>query len=71
MFVRSICRRYDEIMNRLSETPPDTESLVQLQAYMRDVSNTLVFKLKEEVAEAAERLNFLLDYAFLSGTQTW
>ncbi|THD19780.1 Dynein heavy chain axonemal [Fasciola hepatica] len=64
---RSICRRYDEIMNRLSETPPDTEKLVQLQAYMRDVSNTLVFKLKEEVAEAADRLNFLLDYAFLSG----
>ncbi|CAL8075896.1 unnamed protein product [Calicophoron daubneyi] len=63
---RGICRRYDEIMNRLSETPPDTESLVNLQAYMRDVSNTLVFKLKDEVAEAAERLNFLLDYAFLS-----
>ncbi|KAG5443966.1 Dynein heavy chain 3, axonemal [Clonorchis sinensis] len=63
---RSICRRYDEIMNRLSETPPDTESLVQLQAYMREVNNTMVFKLKEEVADAAERLNFLLDYAFLS-----
>ncbi|CAH8492971.1 unnamed protein product, partial [Dicrocoelium dendriticum] len=63
---RGICRRYDEIMNRLSETPPDTECLVQLQAYMRDVSNTLVFKLKDEVADAAERLNFLLDYAFLS-----
>ncbi|KAF5404423.1 hypothetical protein PHET_02178 [Paragonimus heterotremus] len=65
-FLYSICRRYDEIMNRLSETPPDTESLVQLQAYMRDVSNTLVFRLKDEVADAAERLNFLLDYAFLS-----
>ncbi|KAA3677673.1 dynein heavy chain, axonemal, partial [Paragonimus westermani] len=65
-FTVTICRRYDEIMNRLSETPPDTESLVQLQAYMRDVSNTLVFRLKDEVADAAERLNFLLDYAFLS-----
>ncbi|KAF6772084.1 hypothetical protein AHF37_09495 [Paragonimus kellicotti] len=38
----------------------------KLQAYMRDVSNTLVFRLKDEVADAAERLNFLLDYAFLS-----
>ncbi|CAH8618645.1 unnamed protein product [Heterobilharzia americana] len=62
---RGICRQYDEIMNRLSETPPDTEGLVKLQAYLREVGNTLVFKLKEEVAEAAERLNFLLDYAVL------
>lgn len=44
----------------------NTEDLVKLQTYLREVGNTLVFKLKEEVAEAAERLNFLLDYALLS-----
>ncbi|KAH8862796.1 Dynein heavy chain 3, axonemal [Schistosoma japonicum] len=63
---KGICRQYDEIVNRLSETPSNTEDLVKLQTYLRDVGNTLVFKLKEEVAEAAERLNFLLDYALLS-----
>ncbi|CAH8647966.1 unnamed protein product [Schistosoma rodhaini] len=63
---KRICSQYDEIVNRLNETPMDTEDLVKLQTYLREVSNTLVFKLKEEIAEAAERLNFLLDYALLS-----
>ncbi|VEL06882.1 unnamed protein product [Protopolystoma xenopodis] len=60
-----ICRRYDEITNQLSETPPSTEGLVQLQAYLRDVNNSLVYKLKTDVEEAAERVNFLLDCAIM------
>ncbi|VDP25782.1 unnamed protein product [Schistosoma curassoni] len=63
---KRISCQYDEITNRLGETPMNTEDLVKLQTYLREVGNTLVFKLKEEVAEAAERLNFLLDYALLS-----
>ncbi|CAH8611141.1 unnamed protein product [Schistosoma intercalatum] len=63
---KRISCQYDEITNRLGETPMNTEDLVKLQTYLREVGNTLIFKLKEEVAEAAERLNFLLDYALLS-----
>ena len=33
----SICRRYDEMSDKVSEMPEDTEALVNLQKYLRQV----------------------------------
>ncbi|XP_069761611.1 dynein axonemal heavy chain 3 isoform X2 [Narcine bancroftii] len=63
----SICQQYEDISVRISETPESTEELVELDTYMRKASDVIIVKLKEEVFEAADRLDFLLDYATLSG----
>ncbi|XP_077979573.1 dynein axonemal heavy chain 3-like isoform X2 [Glandiceps talaboti] len=62
---KDICRRYDEISDKVSETPETTEEVVNLAEYLRQAQDVLVFKLKDEIEEAASRLDFLLDYANL------
>ncbi|XP_072168572.1 dynein axonemal heavy chain 3-like [Diadema setosum] len=62
---KGICRRYDDIAERLGETPTTTAEIVALAEFLRESSEVTVYKLKDEVDEAANRLMFLLDYAFL------
>ncbi|XP_078413797.1 dynein axonemal heavy chain 3 [Cetorhinus maximus] len=62
----SICRRYEEISDRISEIPETTEELVELDTFVKKSSEVTITKLKEEIFEAADRLDFLLDYATLS-----
>ena len=61
----SICRRYDEMSDKVSEMPDNTQALVDLQIYLKHSQDVTVSKLKEEIDEAAQRLHFLLDYAIL------
>uniref|UniRef100_UPI00398E73BF dynein axonemal heavy chain 3 isoform X1 n=2 Tax=Pristiophorus japonicus TaxID=55135 RepID=UPI00398E73BF len=61
----SICQRYEEIADRISEIPETTEELVDLDSYVKKSSEVTITKLKEEIFEAANRLDFLLDYATL------
>ena len=37
LFFFSICRRYDEMSDKVSEVPDQTEALVDLQSYLREV----------------------------------
>ncbi|XP_064624417.1 dynein axonemal heavy chain 3-like [Lineus longissimus] len=60
---RGICRKFDEMSDRVSEMPDTTEGLVGLQEYLRNSMDVTVYKLKDEIDEAANRLQFLLDYA--------
>lgn len=46
--------------------PLNTEELVEFDAYLKKSSEVTVRKLRQEVAEAAHRLEFLMDYADLS-----
>nr|XP_006820578.1 PREDICTED: dynein heavy chain 3, axonemal-like [Saccoglossus kowalevskii] len=62
---KDICRRYDEISDKVSETPDNTDELVQLADFLKQATDVLVYKLKDEIEEAANRLDFLLDYANL------
>ncbi|XP_055507859.1 dynein axonemal heavy chain 3 [Leucoraja erinacea] len=62
----SICTQYEEISDRIHEIPESTEELVELDTYMKKASDVLIVKLKEEIFEAADRLDFLLDFATLS-----
>ncbi|XP_061086442.1 dynein axonemal heavy chain 3 [Conger conger] len=62
---KSVCRRYDEIAETISRLPENSEELVALNQYLKKSSEVTVHKLKEEIQEAANRLNFLLDFATL------
>ncbi|KAJ8399893.1 hypothetical protein AAFF_G00406230 [Aldrovandia affinis] len=62
---KSVCRHYDEIAETISKIPENTEELVALNQYLKQSSEVTIHKLKEEIKEAANRLNFLLDFATL------
>lgn len=50
----------------MSEEPLSTEEIVEFDTYLKKCSEVTVFKLRREVAKAAHRLKFLMDYADLS-----
>ncbi|KAL8573170.1 Dynein heavy chain 3, axonemal [Nucella lapillus] len=60
---RSICKRYDEMADKVSDIPDATKELVDIQQFLRQSEDVTVYKLKDEISEAASRLMFLLDYA--------
>ncbi|CAL8305136.1 unnamed protein product [Lota lota] len=60
---KSICQRYEEIVETLLGSPGSTEELVSLGQYLKNASEVTVHRLKDEIQEAAHRLSFLLDYA--------
>ncbi|XP_039631019.1 dynein heavy chain 3, axonemal [Polypterus senegalus] len=62
---KSICRRFDEIVEKISSVPQSTEELVLQEEYLKQASEVTVHKLRDEISEAANRLEFLLDYATL------
>ncbi|XP_066239555.1 dynein axonemal heavy chain 3 [Saccopteryx leptura] len=61
----SICGQYSGIADRVSEIPATTEELVALIAFLRKSSEVTVFTLRRKLRDAAERLEFLMDYADL------
>ncbi|XP_041084991.1 dynein heavy chain 3, axonemal-like [Polyodon spathula] len=63
---KSVCQRYDEIAEKISTIPNSTEEMVALTEYFKVASEVTVHKLKDEIYEAANRLEFLMEYATLS-----
>ncbi|XP_006876041.1 PREDICTED: dynein heavy chain 3, axonemal [Chrysochloris asiatica] len=61
----SICNQYSIIADKVSEIPANTEELVFLLAFLKKSSEVTVFKLRRQLRDAIERLEFLLDYADL------
>jgi len=55
------------MVETLTRTPASTEELVSLGQYLKTASEVTVHRLKDEIQEAAHRLDFLLDYASLTG----
>lgn len=55
-------------MDRITSKLSTTEELVELNQYLRHTSEVTVHKLRHEIEEAVKRLDFLLDYATLPGT---
>ncbi|XP_041362756.1 dynein heavy chain 3, axonemal-like isoform X2 [Gigantopelta aegis] len=60
---RGICKKYDEMADRVSEIPETTSELVEIQEFLKTSMEITVYKLMDEINEAANRLMFLLDYA--------
>ncbi|XP_037670654.1 dynein heavy chain 3, axonemal isoform X2 [Choloepus didactylus] len=61
----SICNQYSTIAEKVSEIPTNTEELVLLIEFLKKSSDITVFKLRRQLRDAAERLEFLMDYADL------
>ncbi|XP_038526379.1 dynein heavy chain 3, axonemal isoform X1 [Canis lupus familiaris] len=61
----SICNQYNIIADKVSEIPANTEELVFLIEFLKKSSNVTVFKLRRQLRDAIERLEFLMDYADL------
>nr|XP_019607160.1 PREDICTED: dynein heavy chain 3, axonemal [Rhinolophus sinicus] len=61
----SICSQYSNIADKVSEIPANTEELVTLIKFLKKSSDVTVFKLRRQLRDAIERLEFLMDYADL------
>ncbi|XP_044602978.2 dynein axonemal heavy chain 3 isoform X2 [Equus asinus] len=61
----SICNQYNTIAEKVSEIPANTEELVFLIEFLKKSSDVTVFKLRRQLKDAVERLEFLMDYADL------
>ncbi|XP_032957944.1 dynein axonemal heavy chain 3 isoform X1 [Rhinolophus ferrumequinum] len=61
----SICSQYSDIADKVSEIPANTEELVTLIKFLKKSSDVTVFKLRRQLKDAIERLEFLMDYADL------
>ncbi|XP_019505362.1 PREDICTED: dynein heavy chain 3, axonemal [Hipposideros armiger] len=61
----SICNQYSSIADKISEIPTNTEELVSLIKFLKKSSDVTVFKLRRQLRDAIERLEFLMDYAVL------
>lgn len=65
VFSGSICSQYSNIADKVSEIPANTEELVTLIKFLKKSSDVTVFKLRRQLRDAIERLEFLMDYADL------
>ncbi|XP_074238057.1 dynein axonemal heavy chain 3 isoform X3 [Saimiri boliviensis] len=61
----SICNQYSHIADKVSEVPANTAELVFLIEFLKKSSDVTVFKLRRQLRDASERLEFLMDYADL------
>ncbi|XP_060028831.1 dynein axonemal heavy chain 3 isoform X1 [Erinaceus europaeus] len=61
----SICNQYSTIADKVSEIPANTEELVFLIEFLKKSSDVTVFRLRRQLKDAVERLEFLMDYADL------
>uniref|UniRef100_A0A4X1VFN7 Dynein axonemal heavy chain 3 n=1 Tax=Sus scrofa TaxID=9823 RepID=A0A4X1VFN7_PIG len=61
----SICNQYSIIADKVSEIPANTGELVYLIEFLKKSSDVTVFKLRRQLRDAVERLEFLMDYAVL------
>ncbi|XP_074064394.1 dynein axonemal heavy chain 3 isoform X6 [Macrotis lagotis] len=61
----SLCNQYSMIADKVSEIPLNTEELVNLVAFLKKASEVTVFKLRRQISDAAWRLEFLMNYAYL------
>ncbi|XP_063078071.1 dynein axonemal heavy chain 3 [Engraulis encrasicolus] len=62
---KSICHRFDEIVETITSVPNTTEELVDLNHFLKHTNEVTVHKLQDEIDEASNRLIFLLDFATL------
>jgi dynein heavy chain len=62
----SICESYEKISAKAMKIPNETEELVELMKYIENVKLKEIQELKEEMAKAKKRLDFLLTYSFMN-----
>ncbi|XP_022258936.1 dynein heavy chain 3, axonemal-like, partial [Limulus polyphemus] len=62
---RRICQKFDEMSEKLNKTPETTVELVHLMDYLKECTDQIIYELKEDIGFAAQRVQFLMEYAKL------
>ncbi|XP_033628553.1 dynein heavy chain 7, axonemal-like isoform X2 [Asterias rubens] len=63
---RKLCDEYEAIAEKALTTPPNTEKLMELSAYIEGVEKKTIFELEKRLTLSRDRLAFLVDYASFS-----
>ncbi|CAH1790213.1 unnamed protein product [Owenia fusiformis] len=63
---KALCDEYEAIAEKALTTPPTTEKLMELMAFIDNVEKVTIFQLEEQLVHAKDRLAFLVDYASFS-----
>lgn len=66
-FLFRICNTFDEMSMRISVTPETTPELVDLQNYVIECRDVTMYNIKEKIRLTVEYVEFLMDYAHLTG----
>lgn len=61
-----ICESYEKISAKAMRAPNDTQELVELMKYIENARLKDVVALREEINRGKNRLDFLLNYAFMT-----
>ena len=61
-----MCDEYEAIAEKALTTPPNTEKLMELSAYIEGVEKKTIFELEKRLTLSRDRLAFLVDYASFS-----
>ncbi|XP_035507000.1 dynein axonemal heavy chain 7 isoform X2 [Scophthalmus maximus] len=63
---RNLCVEFEKIAEKALSTPPDTQTLMELKAYMKKVRTTEMPVLERSMEDSNKHLCFLIDYITLS-----
>ncbi|XP_067459187.1 dynein axonemal heavy chain 7 [Thunnus thynnus] len=63
---KKLCNEFEKIAEKALSTPPDTQKLMELKAYMNKVVNTEMPLLEQRLADSNTQLCFLMDFVSLS-----
>lgn len=64
-----ICDEFEEMSTYAGERPKETAEVVALQNYLNECRDERIFKLKDEIKVAAERVMFLLHHGTMDGME--
>ncbi|GLD70629.1 dynein heavy chain 7, axonemal-like protein, partial [Lates japonicus] len=63
---KKLCNEFEKIAEKALSTPPDTQKLMELKAYMNKVETTEMPMLEQRLADSNTQLCFLMDFVTLS-----
>uniref|UniRef100_A0A3B4YVU2 Dynein axonemal heavy chain 7 n=1 Tax=Seriola lalandi dorsalis TaxID=1841481 RepID=A0A3B4YVU2_SERLL len=63
---KKLCNEFEKIAEKALSTPPDTQTLMELKAYMNKVETTELPMLEQRLADSNTQLCFLMDFVTLS-----
>uniref|UniRef100_A0A3B5AG71 Dynein axonemal heavy chain 7 n=1 Tax=Stegastes partitus TaxID=144197 RepID=A0A3B5AG71_9TELE len=61
-----LCDEFEKISEKALNTPPDTQKLMELKAYINKVETTEMPQLEQRLTDSIKQLCFLMDFATLS-----
>ncbi|XP_067372006.1 dynein axonemal heavy chain 7 isoform X2 [Channa argus] len=66
---KKLCEEFEKIAEKALSTPPDTQKMMELKAYINKVETTEMPLLEQRLADSITQLCFLLDFVDLSPSE--